>query len=233
MPRSAAPSSGSTPRCARAVSIATHPTAPTTTSCSSGRGRSSANSATVRRSAIRALSTTRARPRQRLSSRAAAKARASSDAHARTATPRSMAATIRRARASSGDARGTSAATRYGTGRSTMRFRPYAKTLAAGLCVAPVSIGSLPARADSAVGFDDELASATTLGLARGWGIALDPDEEPKRSPNGILYKRTPPPPEAGVRTEDGWEVSGVAEAGGSWSSGDTSDYFFRRYKDV
>jgi MtrB/PioB family decaheme-associated outer membrane protein len=114
-----------------------------------------------------------------------------------------------------------------------MRFRPYAKTLAASLCVAPVSIGSLPARADSAVGFDDELASATTLGLARGWGIVLDPDEEPKRSPNGILYNRTPPPPGPRARTANGWEVSGVAEAGGSGSSGDTSDYFFRRYKDV
>jgi MtrB/PioB family decaheme-associated outer membrane protein len=114
-----------------------------------------------------------------------------------------------------------------------MRFRPYAKTLAASLCVATVSISSLPARADSAVGFDAELASATTLGLARGWGIVLDPDEEPKRSPNGILYNRTPPPPEPRARTANGWEVSGVAEAGGSWSSGDTSDYFFRRYKDV
>jgi MtrB/PioB family decaheme-associated outer membrane protein len=114
-----------------------------------------------------------------------------------------------------------------------MRARPCAKTLAAVLAVALAPIGSLPARADSAAGFDDELASATTLGLARGWGIALDPDQEPKRSPNGLLYKRTPPPPEPGARTAGGWEVSGVVEAGGSWSSGDTSDYFFRRYKDV
>ncbi len=94
-------------------------------------------------------------------------------------------------------------------------------------------IGSLPASADSAVGLDPELASATTLGLARGWGIVLDPDEEPKRSPNGILYTRTPLPPEPRARTADGWEVNGHVEAGGSWSSGDTSDYFFRRYKDV
>ena len=114
-----------------------------------------------------------------------------------------------------------------------MRARRCAKTLAAVLAVALAPIGSLPARADSAAGFDDELASATTLGLARGWGIALDPDQEPKRSPNGLLYKRTPPPPEPGARTAGGWEVSGVVEAGGSWSSGDTSDYFFRRYKDV
>ena len=114
-----------------------------------------------------------------------------------------------------------------------MRFRPFAKTLAAGLGVALAPIGSLPARADSALGFDAELASATTLGLARGWGIALDPDEEPKRSPNGILYNRTPLPPEPRARTASGWEVTGVVEAGGSWSSGDTSDYFFRRYKDV
>lgn len=114
-----------------------------------------------------------------------------------------------------------------------MRFRPRAKILAAGLGVALAPIGSLPARADSADGFDAELASATTLGLARGWGIALDPNEEPKRSPNGILYNRTPQPPEPRTRTASGWEVSGVVEAGGSWSSGDTSDYFFRRYKDV
>jgi MtrB/PioB family decaheme-associated outer membrane protein len=114
-----------------------------------------------------------------------------------------------------------------------MRFRPDAKILAAGLGVALAPIGSLPARADSAVGLDAELASATTLGLARGWGIALDPDEEPKRSPNGILYNRTPQPPDPRARTADGWEVSGSVEAGGSWSSGDTSDYFFRRYKDV
>ena len=85
--------------------------------------------------------------------------------------------------------------------KSTMRFRPHAKILAAGLGVALAPIGSLPARADSAVGFDAELASATTLGLARGWGIALDPDEEPKRSPNGILYSRTPRPPEPRART--------------------------------
>jgi MtrB/PioB family decaheme-associated outer membrane protein len=114
-----------------------------------------------------------------------------------------------------------------------MRARPYAKTLAALLAIALVPNGWLPARADSAVGSDEELASATTLGLARGWGIALDPDQEPKRSPNGILYKRTPPPSEPPARTASGWEVSGVVEAGGSWSSGDTSDYFFRRYKDV
>ena len=114
-----------------------------------------------------------------------------------------------------------------------MRFRPHAKILAAGLGFALVPIGSLPARADSAVGFDVDLASATTLGLARGWGIALDPDEEPKRSPNGILYNRTPPPPEPVTRAASGWEATGVVEAGGSWSSGDTSDYFFQRYKDV
>jgi MtrB/PioB family decaheme-associated outer membrane protein len=125
------------------------------------------------------------------------------------------------------------APSRNGTGKSTLRACPCAKTLAAVLAAALAPIGSLPARADSAVGFDDELASATTLGLARGWGIALDPDEEPKRSPNGILYTRTPPPPEPRPRTASGWEVSGVVEAGGSWSSGDTSDYFFRRYKDV
>jgi len=114
-----------------------------------------------------------------------------------------------------------------------MHARPYAKTVAAGLAVVLAPIGSFPARADSAVGIDDELASATTLGLARGWGIALDPDEEPKRSPSGILYNRTPPPPAPRTRTASGWEVTGAVEAGGSASSGDTSDYFFRRYKDV
>jgi len=114
-----------------------------------------------------------------------------------------------------------------------MRFGPCAKTFAASLGIVVVPVGSLPARADSGVGFDSELASATTLGLARGWGIVLDPDEEPKRSPAGILYNRTPPPPAPRARTENGWEVSGVAEAGGSWSSGDTSNYFFQRYKDV
>jgi hypothetical protein len=72
-----------------------------------------------------------------------------------------------------------------------------------------------------------------TRPFARGWGIALDPDEEPKRSPNGILSSRTPPPPAPRTRTPGGWEVSGGVEAGGSWSSGDTSDYFFGRYKDV
>src|SRR5512138_2108283 len=102
-----------------------------------------------------------------------------------------------------------------------MRFGPCAKALAASLGIALVPIGSLPVRADSAVGFDAELASATTLGLARGWGIVLDPDEEPKRSPSGILYNRTPLPAEPGARTASGWEVSGVIEAGGSWSSGD------------
>ena len=114
-----------------------------------------------------------------------------------------------------------------------MRLGPYAKTLAASLGVALTPIGSPPARADSAIGSDAELASATTLGLARGWGIALDPDEEPKRSPNGILYSRTPLPPAPPIRTSDGWGVIGVVEAGGSWSSGDTSNYFFQRYKDV
>ncbi len=114
-----------------------------------------------------------------------------------------------------------------------MRLSPNGKTLAAWLGVALAPIASLPARADSAVGADAELASATTLGLIRGWGIALDPDEEPKRSPNGILYSRTPPPAEHRTRTAGGWEVSGVVEAGGSESFGDTSNYFFQRYKDV
>ena len=114
-----------------------------------------------------------------------------------------------------------------------MGFDLCANALAASLGIAVVTVGSLPARADSGVGLDPELASATTLGLARGWGIVLDPDQEPKRSPSGILYNRTPPPPEPGARTASGWEVTGVVEAGGSSSSGDTSDYFFRRYKDV
>ena len=86
-----------------------------------------------------------------------------------------------------------------------MRFGPCAKTLAASICIALVTIGSLPVRADSAVGFDPDLASATTLGLARGWGIALDPDEEPKRSPSGILYNRTPLPPEPRGPAANGW----------------------------
>ena len=114
-----------------------------------------------------------------------------------------------------------------------MRFACHATTLAACLGVALAPIASFPARADSAVGADAEFASATTLGLIRGWGIALDPDEEPKRSPSGILYNRTPPPPEPRARTASGWETSGVVEAGGSESFGDTSSYFFQRYKDV
>src|SRR5262249_19412476 len=117
--------------------------------------------------------------------------------------------------------------------KSLMTSGLHARAFAASFGIALATVGSLPARADSGAGFDPELASATTLGLARGWGIVVDPDQEPKRSPNGILYNRTPPPPQPGIPTASGWEVSGVAEAGGSWSSGDTSNYFFRRYKDV
>ena len=162
------------------------------------------------------------------------RARASSDAPARTATRRSMAATIRRARASSADATRHERPFPTRTGSRTMRFVPAARPSPRGL--------------GTRAGADRLAAGARRLRRrlrcrarerddarprSRGWGIALDPDEEPKRSPNGILYNRTPLPPEPRARTADGWEVSGDVEAGGSGSSGDTSDYFFQRYKDV
>jgi MtrB/PioB family decaheme-associated outer membrane protein len=105
--------------------------------------------------------------------------------------------------------------------------------IAACLGVALAQTGTMPARADPAVVFDTGLGSALNLGLMRGWGVALDPDEEPQRSPTGILYERGPVVPGKRARTADGWEYGGDIEVGGSGSWGNTSNYFFQRYKDV
>jgi MtrB/PioB family decaheme-associated outer membrane protein len=111
--------------------------------------------------------------------------------------------------------------------------RPIAKTLATHIAIALAALASAPARGDSAVGIDTNRASALALDLARGWGIVLDEEDEPKRSPAGILYERRPPEPSPPAAAASGWTTSGVIEAGGSVSSGDTGNYFFRRYQDV
>ncbi len=89
------------------------------------------------------------------------------------------------------------------------------------------------ARADSAVATDTVFGSALNLGLMRGSDEPRDPDNDPFRSPIGFLYLRPPldaNPPKTGP---DGWTYRGTIEAGGSATQGDSSAYYFQRYKDV
>ena len=88
-----------------------------------------------------------------------------------------------------------------------MRLRYRGKALAICMGLALADLAAAPATADTLEEFDTTLGSASTLGLIRGWGLRLDPDEEPKRSPSGILYDRRPVAADKPVRTADGWAV--------------------------
>jgi MtrB/PioB family decaheme-associated outer membrane protein len=113
-----------------------------------------------------------------------------------------------------------------------MAFCPRVKTLAACVSVALAQFAASAARADSAVGVDTQIGGALDVGVARGSG-PVDPEFEPLRSPVGRLYPRAPLVAEKRAKTEGGWEWDAEIELGGLVSSGDTSNVFFRRYKDV
>ena len=81
-----------------------------------------------------------------------------------------------------------------------MRLR-CGKALATCVGLALAELASPPASADAGEGLDATLGSALNLGLMRGSGLPRDPDEEPKRSPSGILYDRRPAAADKRART--------------------------------
>jgi hypothetical protein len=113
-----------------------------------------------------------------------------------------------------------------------MTFRPRIKTLAACVGAALAQLAAGPVAADSAVGVDTQLGSVLDTGVARGSATARDPEFEPLRSPAGLLYPRRELP-RARAKAEGGWEYDGEVEFGGLIDSGDTSNVFWRRYRDV
>ena len=101
-----------------------------------------------------------------------------------------------------------------------MRPLPRRKLIAASVSLALATMASAPARGDSGIVGPTMQGSALNLGLIRGWGTQLDPEDQPERSPTGFLYNRRPVIPEERARTADGWVYGGDLEVGGSVSSG-------------
>ena len=120
-------------------------------------------------------------------------------------------------------------------GRGKMTTHPRLKMITYCVGVALAQWAATPALADSGVGVDTALGNALNPPGRSSVPRPLDNDasDSVRRSPTGQLYGIPYDLNEDRSKTADGWEYSGVIEAGIIAGDGDKKNAAFRQYRDL